>query len=97
MKTNLLKITCLLAALLGLGGATLQAASITNADAAVTLNLAGSWVGGVPPGSGDVAVWDSTVQNNLTKTLGASASWGGIQFLNPGGLVTVGADGNRCS
>ena len=94
MKTNLLKITCLLAALLGLGGATLQAASITNADAAVTLNLAGSWVGGVPPGSGDVAVWDSTVQNNLTKTLGASASWGGIQFLNPGGLVTVGADGN---
>ena len=81
-----------LALTLSLGSA--RATTITNADTSATLNLGTAWVGGVVPASAIVAVWDSTVQVNLSKTLGASASWAGIQELNPGGLVTIGADGN---
>lgn len=68
-----------------------QAQTVTNADTAVTLNLGGSWVGGVPAGAANVAVWDSTVQVNTAKTLGASLSWAGVKVLNPGGPITVGA------
>ena len=94
VKMNLLKTAGLMTALTCFCLASAQAASITNADSSATLNLPASWVGGTPPGTGDVGVWDSTVQVNTSKTLGASASWGGIQVLNPGGPITIGADGN---
>jgi autotransporter-associated beta strand protein len=94
MKINPLIITSLLAGLFTFGLGSVQAASITNADASVTLNLGGSWVGGIPPGVGDVGVWDHTVQVNTTKTLGASLSWAGIRVADPGALITIGTDGN---
>ena len=84
----------LLAAILVLTIPVAHAQTLTNADAAVTLNLGGSWEGGVPAGSANIAVWDANVQANTTKTLGASLSWAGIQVLNPGGPIVVGADGN---
>lgn len=71
-----------------------RAQSITNADAAVTLNLGGSWVGGIPAGPANIAVWDSTVQANTSKTLGADLAWAGIQLFNPGSAITIAADGN---
>ena len=94
MKINLLKTLCLLAGFLLSMANGARAASVTNADAAVTLNLAGSWVLGTPPGTGDVAVWDHTVQINTNKTLGASLSWGGIRVADPGALILIGTDGN---
>ena len=51
-------------------------------------------MGGIPAGSANIAVWDATVQANPTKTLGASLSWAGIQVLNPGAPIIIGADGN---
>jgi autotransporter-associated beta strand protein len=80
--------------LLASGLITTQAQSITNADSASTLNLGGSWVGGVPAGPANIAVWDSTVQGNTTKTLGGNLAWGGIQIFNPAGLITIATDGN---
>src|SRR6185437_11778570 len=80
--------------LLASGLITTQAQSITNADSASTLNLGGSWVGGVPAGPANIAVWDSTVQGNTTKTLGGNLAWGGIQTFNPAGLITIATDGN---
>ncbi|MBE3096623.1 MAG: autotransporter-associated beta strand repeat-containing protein, partial [Planctomycetes bacterium] len=53
------------------------------------LNLVGSWVGGVVPGAGDVAIWDNTVTAANTTVLGANLSWLGIRILDPGGLVTI--------
>jgi autotransporter-associated beta strand protein len=71
----------------GLGSA--QAASITNADAAVNLNLGGSWVGGTPAGSADVAVWNNLVVNNTNKALGANVNWAGIRVADPGQPITI--------
>ena len=88
---NPFKIGCLLAGLVTCGLGTEQAQTITNADAAVTLNLGGSWVGGTPAGSANVAVWDHTVQVNTTKALGANLSWAGIQILDPATAVTISA------
>jgi autotransporter-associated beta strand protein len=85
------KTAALFSALLCVGLASAKAASVTNADAAVNLNLGGSWVGGVPAGASDVAVWDHTVSVNTTKALGANLSWSGIQVFDPAALITVSA------
>lgn len=71
-----------------------RAQSITNADASATLNVGSAWVGGNAPGPANIAVWNSIVQVNTNVTLGADLSWGGIQILNPGGPISVLADGN---
>ncbi|HQL80106.1 MAG TPA: autotransporter-associated beta strand repeat-containing protein [Verrucomicrobiota bacterium] len=67
------------------------AASITKANNSTALNLAGSWVSGGPPGSADTVVVDNTLTNSVTANLGASMSWAGIQVVNPGGTLTIGA------
>ena len=59
MKPTLARIFALLSLLLLVNGA--AAADILKADNNTTLNLAGSWVGGVVPGASDFATWDSTV------------------------------------
>ena len=84
---------CILLTTFGLATGQAQT-TITNADSASTLNLPDSWVGGVAAGPANIAVWDSTVQGNLTKTLGANLAWAGIRIFNPAGPVTIGADGN---
>ena len=94
MKINLSKPLCLLAGLWLFSSAPAPAANITNADVSATLNLGTSWVGGTPPGTNDVGVWDHTVQVNTTRELGASLAWGGILLADPAGLVTLAADGN---
>src|SRR5262249_51890151 len=57
------------------------------------LNIGTSWVGGTPPTSADVAVWDSTVTIARTNLLGSDTNWGGIVIspagANPGGPVTI--------
>ena len=87
--TKTIKITWLFAVLWCFGLGSAHAASITNADAAVNLNLGGSWVGGTPAGSGDIAVWNNIVLANTAKTLGADLSWAGIQILDPGAAISI--------
>ena len=41
-----------------------------------------------------MARWDSTVAGSNTTTLGSSHYFGEISILNPGGPVTINADGN---
>lgn len=66
----------------------------TNADTAAALSLGASWVGGVPANSGNIAVWNSTVQVNNTKTLGAALSWAGIKVVDPALSIAIPPDGN---
>jgi len=67
------------------------AQEITKAGNADALNLGSSWIGGTPPASGNVALWDSTLAGSNTVSLGADASWQGIRIADPGGLVTLSA------
>ena len=87
-KTVNIKTAWFFAALLCFGLGSAQAQTVTNADAAVALNLGGSWVGGTPAGSGNVAVWDSTVVNNTGKILGGNLSGRESRFsVLPGRLI----------
>ena len=65
--------------------------SISKANDADNLNLTTSWVGGVVPGTGATAQWDSTVTAANTTVLGADQTWMGIKIVNPAGLVTINA------
>ena len=71
-----------------------HAATIVKASNATSWNVGTSWVGGVAPGILDVAQWNSTVTGANTTTLGNGLYIGELQILNPGGAVTVNADGN---
>ena len=73
---------------------TASAQDVIKANNTDALNLTTSWVGGVVPGSGNVAVWDSTVTAANSTALGADTTWLGVKVTNPGGLVTIGADAN---
>jgi len=57
----------------------------------VNLDLAGSWVGGVAPGSGDDAIWNSTVATpaDCANVLGSPVRWLGIVIDNPSAPVVV--------
>jgi autotransporter-associated beta strand protein len=60
----------------------------------ISLELGGSWVSGVAPGSGDNAIWNSTVTTaaNCTNTLGSAVSWLGIVIANPSAPVVITGD-----
>lgn len=58
-------------------------------DNTTSLNQGASWVGGVAPGPGNIALWDSTVTAANSVSLGADTSWAGITVTNPGGAVTI--------
>ncbi len=66
-----------------------RAIDIVKDNNANNLNLTTSWVGGVAPGSSDVAVWNNTVTTANTTLLGANTSWQGMRIDNPTGLVTI--------
>jgi len=72
---------CVLAA-----STTALGATLTKANNANNLNLTTSWSGGVVPGSGDIALWNSTVTGGNTVSLGADLNFGEIQITNPGVL-----------
>src|SRR5262245_18817429 len=69
--------------------ANVPAGNVTKADNTDALNLGTSWVGGAPPTSADIAVWDGTVLAANTVNLGATTNWAGIQIINPGGAVNI--------
>lgn len=59
----------------------------------VDLNFSTTW--DTAPGTGDVAVWDSTVIGANTVNLGANLSWGGLRIADPGGDVIIGGANPR--
>ena len=88
MKPTLARIFALLSLLLLVNGA--AAADILKADNNTTLNLAGSWVGGVLPGTSDFATWSNEVSAaNCSVAFGAVETIGGIKIINPGANVTI--------
>lgn len=83
LKGMLIAMTVSALAVNSFGGAIIKA---DNADA---LNLASSWVGGVVPGTNDVATWNAALTAGRTYALGADLSWLGLAFTaDPGGNVT---------
>lgn len=74
-------------------------AAIIKADNTSTLNLAGSWSGGVAPTAAEVAEWSGiyNTAGSLSAALGANASWAGIVVGNlsgtAAGTVNVGGTG----
>jgi hypothetical protein len=72
-------------------------ADLYKLDNTIALNTSGSWSltsgggsSGTVPGSGDIAIWDSTISGANNAALGGGMTWLGIKILNPGGLVTIG-------
>ena len=68
------------------------AADVVKANNTTDLIVGSSWVGGVTPGSGDIAVWDSTVTgaNTVRNTNGGTnPNFAGIRIADPGGPVTL--------
>ncbi len=63
---------------------------VVKADNTDNLNLGSSWTTGAAPGSGDLAIWDSSVTGAISNNLGANLSWKGLQIDDPGGDVTIG-------
>ena len=69
-----------------------EAATIVKTNNTDSLNLGSSWVGGVVPGSTDVAKWDSTVVGANSVLLGADTRWQGlaVDSTHAAGDVTIG-------
>lgn len=68
------------------------AADVVKADNTTNLNLGASWALGVVPGTGDVAVWNDTVNGANTTGLGGDLSWQGIRIEGTDvGLVQISA------
>lgn len=51
------------------------------------LNVAGAWVDGTVPGTGDVATWNAG--SALAGTLGAGQTWGGLNLSGASGPVSI--------
>jgi fibronectin-binding autotransporter adhesin len=68
------------------------AADIFKAANTDNLNLGSSWGGGAVPSATDIAVWDSTVLDANSVSLGANLTWQGIRIANPGGGVSLSAN-----
>jgi fibronectin-binding autotransporter adhesin len=85
------RIIPLLTASLALVALVAQAQTIYKANTTDALTVGTSWVGGVAPGTANVAAWDSTVTTAsiCSNTTANTLSWGGIQMLNPPVTVKV--------
>ena len=76
-------------------GITVNRAAFVKANNTTTLNLAGSWTSGGPPGVNDFGRWNSVATASATPVLlGAAQSWYGIQILNPTTAQVIGYDTN---
>jgi autotransporter-associated beta strand protein len=65
------------------------AVDIRKADNTSALNTTISWVGGVVPGVGDIAVFDNALTVANTSSMGASLTLDGIRVTNPTGSVIM--------
>lgn len=83
-------IAALVAASMALNSLPAAAATISKSDS-LTLKNTADWVGGVAPGTSDIALIDSavSVSNEAALTLGANLSWGGLKIGTVNGPVTI--------
>lgn len=68
---------------------TYEGPEVVKADNTDDLNLTTSWTGGLVPGLGSRAKWDSTVTAANTTSLGNDLTIGGIIIADPAGPVTI--------
>src|SRR5688572_13940064 len=76
----------------GLLTQTAPAADITKDSTGSELTAGASWVGGIAPGSGDTAVFDSTSLGGtftLDSTVTSSPDLGSVRILNPGSDIVI--------
>ena len=66
-----------------------QGADIVKGNNNTALDQANSWVGGVVPGTNDVAQWDLTITSQSKVNLGADLSWKGIKVVKPTGTTII--------
>ena len=86
------KVAVIVALVFGIVAERGVAATIVKANNTTNLDQPGSWGGaGGPPGSSDVAKWDSTVTSANTTALGSSLNWAGMLLLGTGGNITISA------
>lgn len=93
---------CLAVAAVAAGVSALRAEVIVKANNTDALSLPSSWIGGVAPGTNDIAQWDYTVTAGASYTLGTNLFWQGLavaatasngfSFL-AGNTLTLGAAG----
>ena len=63
----------------------LHGGEIKKNNTAGLLSAGTCWVGGVAPGAGDVAVWDTEASSTTNQTLGLNPlTWSGMKVLSPG-------------
>jgi autotransporter-associated beta strand protein len=91
MNTKVMFCWLRLSVALSLAGISVARADQIKANNNDNLELGASWVSGNAPGSGDDAIWDSTVATsaNCTNLLGNAATWGGIVISNPSAPVVI--------
>jgi autotransporter-associated beta strand protein len=63
----------------------IKAANTTNLDTGT------SYVGGTPPGTGDIIIYNNTVTAANSSALGSNVNALGLQIANPGGAITIAA------
>jgi len=84
-----MKRICYIMLIMSLAGMA-RAGTYTRQNNATTLNQAGAWSAGGPPGVGDAAQWNNTSAGNYSTAIGASVNWGQIIIANPGSAITIG-------
>ena len=75
----------------GAGAAPIFASAVIKSDNVDSLNTTSAWIGGVLPGAGDVAVFDSTLTASGPFSMGASLSWAGLRVEAPVSNVELSA------
>ena len=66
-----------------------RAAEIEKANNSSALNTSTSWVGGIVPGAGDIALFNNVVTTANTSAMGGSLTLDGIRVTNPTGSVIM--------
>ena len=79
----------LLLAAAALSPALSSAADVVKANNTTALSTGTSWVGGVNPGSGDIALFDGTYATTGTLTYTGTQVWQGIRITSPGGNLVI--------
>ena len=66
-----------------------HAVTVNKEATGTDLTAGASWVGGIAPGSGDVAKWGNGDALGGTLTMGSSLSWQGMNVYGASGVITT--------
>jgi len=74
---------------------TARGGNIEKANNNTVLSTGTSWVGNTAPGSGDTALFDSTLTTTASATIGTGLSVNGVTVTNTGVSFTISANGTK--